>query len=275
MSTRLAGSDAPDGGARRGLAHRLTSIDDGTLMRFVFFIMLAGVTAVLALDYRDLRIAAAANAPGLARPMLPGSPSLLPGSGSPAAPEVTGDPDILRQAMTIELGAKGELRLTGAIFPGTGERFSAEIERIGEYVKTVVLNSPGGSVYDAIDMSLLIREKGYGTRVEKGSLCASSCPILLAGGKERIADREAAIGIHQVSPVQVDPARPIDGARESQSVTAAISRHLSEMGVDPALWLHALETPADQLYYLSPEELERYRLATEPGGQAPRKQANR
>ena len=35
------------------------------------------------------------------------------------------------------------------------------------------------------------------------------------------------------------------------------------MGVDPALWLHALETPPDRLYYLSPEELTTYKLVTE------------
>jgi hypothetical protein len=34
------------------------------------------------------------------------------------------------------------------------------------------------------------------------------------------------------------------------------------MGVDAAVWLHALETPPDRLYYLSPTELTGYRLVT-------------
>ena len=40
-------------------------------------------------------------------------------------------------------------------------------------------------------------------------------------------------------------------------------RHLSDAGVDAALWLHALETPPNQLYYFSAEELERYKLVTQ------------
>ena len=31
---------------------------------------------------------------------------------------------------------------------------------------------------------------------------------------------------------------------------------------DPALWLHALETPPDRLYYLTPEAALEYQLAT-------------
>jgi hypothetical protein len=34
------------------------------------------------------------------------------------------------------------------------------------------------------------------------------------------------------------------------------------MGVDPALWLHAMETPPGRLYYLTSEEQQRYRLVT-------------
>lgn len=49
---------------------------------------------------------------------------------------------------------------------------------------------------------------------------------------------------------------------DAQQTTAAITRHLSTMGVDPALWLHALETPPDKLYYLSAEELTGLKLAT-------------
>lgn len=51
---------------------------------------------------------------------------------------------------------------------------------------------------------------------------------------------------------------------DAQATTARISRHLAEMGVDPALWLHALDTPPQALYYLSPKELEDYKLVTSP-----------
>jgi len=49
-------------------------------------------------------------------------------------------------------------------------------------VKTVVLRSPGGSVQDALAMGRLIREKQFATEVEAGRYCASSCPLVFAGG---------------------------------------------------------------------------------------------
>jgi hypothetical protein len=50
---------------------------------------------------------------------------------------------------------------------------------------------------------------------------------------------------------------------EAQKTTAIITRYLNSTSVDPAMWLHALETPPEQLYYLSPEELTAYRLVTQ------------
>ena len=50
---------------------------------------------------------------------------------------------------------------------------------------------------------------------------------------------------------------------EAQRTTAVITRYLETTGVDPALWLNALETPPDRLYYCTPEEMKTLRLATE------------
>ena len=61
-------------------------------------------------------------------------------------------------------------------------------------------------------------------------------------------------------------AGPLQG-QIGDTLTAEITRHLETMGVDPALWLHALETPPSQLYYLTPEELQTYRLATAVDGE--------
>jgi hypothetical protein len=51
---------------------------------------------------------------------------------------------------------------------------------------------------------------------------------------------------------------------DAQATTARISRHLIDMGIDPTVWLHALDTPPQALYYLSPEEMAKYRLVTAP-----------
>jgi hypothetical protein len=50
---------------------------------------------------------------------------------------------------------------------------------------------------------------------------------------------------------------------DAQSTTADIIAHLTKTGVDPAMWVHALQTPPNQLYYFTPTEMEAFRLVTE------------
>ena len=252
--------------ANRGLASWFARLEDGAILRVAFFAMLAGTLAVLYIDYGEL---SEADVPGLSAPLRPVLPAFDPDNPmTPAGPSVTSDFDTLMEPLTVSLEAGGILALSGTIDPGAAERVAAEIDARGEYVDTVSLDSPGGAVEEALRIGRLISERGYTTRVAAGALCASSCPLVFAGGRDRIATAASAIGVHQVYAAIGPGALPV-GARaageamsDAQRTTAAITRHLTEMGVDPALWLHALETPPDRLYYLSPTELEAYRLAT-------------
>jgi hypothetical protein len=69
----------------------------------------------------------------------------------------------------------------------------------------------------------------------------------------------AAAGASPTTPSLRDTSVAMEDA---QRTTALITRHLSTMGVDPALWLHALETPPQDLYFLKPEEMVELKLAT-------------
>jgi hypothetical protein len=118
-------------------------------------------------------------------------------------------------------------------------------------------------------MGRLIRERGFATSVAAASLCASSCPLVFAGGEERVATPASAIAVHQIyaaTPADTTLASRLAAAgnamSEAQSMTAEISRYLIEMGVDPEVWLRALETPPDRLSYFSAEDLIRLKLAT-------------
>src|ERR1700744_2073591 len=52
----------------------------------------------------------------------------------------------LAKPMTFSLGRNGRLIATGMIAPGSAAAFASEVNARGEYIKTIVLNSPGGSV---------------------------------------------------------------------------------------------------------------------------------
>ncbi|QLF69738.1 hypothetical protein FE840_009400 [Peteryoungia desertarenae] len=240
--------------------------DDALLMRTAFFGLLAAAAAFLFVDLREMTLARA-ELPGYdpmttQRPVLP--PALT--DGMPQMPLVQPEtaPEVLRQPMRFELMPGGVLKAEGAIDLGAGDRFAEEIAARGEYVKLILLNSPGGSVDDALSMSTLIREKGLTTKVASKALCASSCPLVFAGGLAREAEEDAILGVHQVFNGGEDRPSPEQAMSGAQSTTARIARHLDDMGVEPGLWLHALETPPDRLYYLTPEELAAFKLVTEP-----------
>nr|WP_245295726.1 hypothetical protein [Xaviernesmea rhizosphaerae] len=250
----------------RSIKAKALGLDDGALMRHAFQILLAAALVFVVIDFREIEAAKALvpfdpQAPGAA-PILP--PALT--EGEPEAPpsEITTEAEQLKNAIRFELLPGGILKAQGAIDPGAAARFAAEVEARGEYVKTVVLDSPGGSVGDALAMSRLIRERQLDTRVEKGALCASSCPIVFAGGVQRVAEKGAVIGVHQIFNGSTQRLTPEEAMSQAQRTTAEVTRHLEAMGVKPGLWRRALETPPDRLFYLSAREMEAEALTTPP-----------
>ncbi len=141
--------------------------------------------------------------PSILAPLLPdGGKHLVP------LPQPEG---ALAKPMTFELVGGGRLIANGTITAGVSQSFAAEAERHGEYIKTVVLNSPGGSVTDALAMGRLIREKRFATEVEAGKYCVSSCPLVFAGGVDRRAaampDRRASDGCDALGRERPSPRR--------------------------------------------------------------------
>ena len=253
------------------LSRYFSRFDEGEVIRWAFGGLLVGTFGVLGFDMHDL--IHARSAPSTMPGQHLAAPAILPpavqdrGSGASSGTtdprdHVTADEDVLRAPMQFTLEPGGVLSARGYIDMGARARFEDEILARGEYVQVVALDSPGGSLDDAIGMSMLIRDRGMATTVVDGALCASSCPLVLAGGTDRSIGAKAAVGVHQFYSVSDEPAEAAQAMSDAQATTARISRHLSDMGVDPALWLHALDTPPRSLYYLSAREMADYRLST-------------
>jgi len=258
---------------REGAVNWLRNHPDDQILRWLFGVIVIAAVSVVGIDYYEMLT----NSPGdeaaisSPAPASEPSPSLLPSimpdikpgkNRRIAIPKLDGK---ISEKMTFELLGDGKLYATGMIYVGAFKAFKAEVEKRGGYVKTVVLNSTGGSVQDAIAMGRLIREKKFATAVENGGYCASSCPLVFAGGAERRAGDKAVVGVHQA----FSPGDPgFDGARgmaEAQRISAECQKYLAEMGVDLRLWVHAMETPKDELYFLKPDEMLSLKLATQRG----------
>lgn len=244
----------------------LSGNPEDAVLRLIFRLLILGTVAALAYDLAGPPAARGGGAqPDTAPFSLPALPAVL----SPWLPD--GDrltplpqPDgALRQAMTFELVSGGRLQANGTITPGSAEAFGKELARHAEYIKTVVLNSPGGSVSDALAMGRMIRDHKLATEVEAGKYCASSCPLVLFGGLERRVGAKAAVGVHQVFAVKsAEVAAPRDQMSDAQRISARCQRHLRDMGIDLEVWIRAMETPKDRLFVFKPEELTRYGIVT-------------
>lgn len=261
-----ARAQSMDGPFYRRFVVWLAGFEDGAIMRVAFFGLLIGTLSVLYVDYRELT---EGEGLALAMPQQPILPAFDPGNRDTSPhPQITSSPEALDQNLVIALEPAGVLNLTGTFDIGSAARFAAEIAARGEYVATIALDSPGGSVEDALTIATLIHDRGFDTDVAAGALCASSCPLVFAAGKARTATAQSAIGVHQIYAALLsgDPQSALRVAgtamADAQTTTARITRFLAISGVDPSVWLHALETPPDRLYYFTPEELTEYRLVT-------------
>jgi hypothetical protein len=250
----------------------LSGNPDQDVLRWIFRSVVAVTVAVLIADLAAGNGWISASDASLS----PETPQLSPGIDLPVpavlAPWLPGGdkrvtplprPDgAMAKAMTFELVGGGKLMATGTITPGSSQAFAAEVARRGDYVRTVVLNSPGGSVNDALAMGRLIREKKFATEVEAGKYCASSCPLVFAGGVERRAGDKAAIGVHQVAAISSSSAAPRDEMDVAQRISARCQRFLGEMGINLQVWVHAMETPHDRLFVFKPDELRSLNIVT-------------
>jgi hypothetical protein len=262
--------------------HWMSGNPDDAVLRFVFRGLVAVSLAALAFDLASANGWIApddgASPPADQRESAPGGLPTLPAILSPWLPggdrlaPLPQQDGPLGKAMTFELVSGGRLTATGTITPGTAATFAQAVERHAEYIKTVVLNSPGGSVSDALAMGRLIRDRKIATFVEAGKACASSCPLVFFGGIERRAGDKAAIGVHQVFAVKSASSAPAsrDEMSDAQRISARCQRYLNDMGIDLQVWIHAMETPKDRLFVFKPDEMQKLNIVTAAATPSPK-----
>lgn len=246
-----AGADGFRGGGAAGESPRA---------RRLFHGIIAGALCAIAFDIGAI---VADRTQGMAEPSATTVPVMVRQAGRPSPPHAAPARAAFRpEPMRFLIHADGRLEATGLITQGSAARLEQELMRLGGAVTAVSLDSPGGAVGEAVLMAQEIRARGLATKVGDGALCASSCPLVLAGGMVRQVDDGAVVGLHQFRPAGAEEGDPARAVADAQLTTAQIVRHLSAMGVDPALWLLALDTPPQELYRLSADELAAYRLAS-------------
>ncbi|WP_323768474.1 hypothetical protein [Marinovum sp.] len=207
------------------------------------------------------------DTPRLSEPVRPGDQRRVydPRRDRPANPPLR-DPGDLPERLVLTPSQNTTWRLEGTIAEGDAARIADQLAEARTPPETLILQSPGGAVTEALALGRALRARGIATRMLAGEFCYSACPYLLAGGTTREIDPQASVGVHQHYFGENSLMPAFVAVEDIQRGQSEVMTYLDEMGIDPLVMRHALATPPDEVYLLLPEELTRYRLhsAAEP-----------
>jgi hypothetical protein len=120
-------------------------------------------------------------------------------------------------------------------------------------IKLVVVASPGGNLYEGLQIAAILHDKGIGTYVPEVASCESSCATVFLGGTNRMLLGE--LGVHQFYSGSDDAY-----SDAPQNVTTAVTQYttsdiigiLNEFDTPPFVYEKMFGTT--DIYYFKPSE---------------------
>ena len=168
------------------------------------------------------------------------------------------------------LAAECSIRLDGPIERGDAERLAMLLRkqpRPGWRYGDLLLNSPGGSVFTALDLSKLVRKSMLKTttfRIGQNprkptdtafTKCVSACFLIWAAGAEK-ATLAGAIGLHRPYLERDEYSKSPDIVAElQQKAVALVSEHLRSEQVPTHLVEKMLSNASTQVYWIQEEDI--------------------
>ncbi len=129
-------------------------------------------------------------------------------------------------------------------------------------ITTLIMQNVPGSSDDEINLlaSREIRQRGIATHIPADGMVASGGTDMFLAGIKRTIDAGARLGVHSWSTGDQEAT---DFPR-SDSVHSSYLNYYMEMGIDTEFYWYTLEAaPADDIHWMTDEEIERYGVLTE------------
>ncbi len=164
---------------------------------------------------------------------------------------------VLERDYSLQLGTdKTRVYLSGPLQSGITNAFKEFIAQHAN-VKTVVLESEGGRIYEGRGLSKAIRERGLATHVETG--CMSACTTAFIGGSVRTLGVRAKLGFHQYKTYSVQHNIDVDN-EQRKDIELFLQR-----GVNPVFLREAFSTPFEEIWFPTAAELLDAGVVSKPG----------
>lgn len=132
-------------------------------------------------------------------------------------------------------------------------------------IKTLVISSPGGSVWEALSIAGIVHDNDTNVYIPRNAECYSACSFIFFAGKSRIANGK--LGVHQFSSVDANAKENV-GVVEggTQFTTSEIIGFLNDFGT-PA-WVYEKMFAQKEMYVFSKDELSTFQRGIMAGFQA-------
>ena len=135
--------------------------------------------------------------------------------------------------------------LSGAFGAGSASIVKAQLDQ-APGITTLVLESPGGRMAEAVHIARLVRERKLNTYVE--THCESACTLIFLAGADRAGTPHAQIGFHRAFFPGMSP--QLDAA-----MTEDMLKKYREAGLSEAFLDRVRNTQASDMWYPARDEL--------------------
>ena len=133
-----------------------------------------------------------------------------------------------------------------------GDNFELRKALRNHDIDTIVLASPGGSVWAGLSMAGIIYDKKLRVYVPQKGICASACSFMFFGGNERLSEGE--LGVHQfASSDESKTAIAVETQAQSQFTVSEIIGFLNEFETPRFVLERMFEDRA--MYWFNSEEI--------------------
>lgn len=142
--------------------------------------------------------------------------------------------------LDIALAADGRsVTLSGPFGSGAAARFERMLQRAPK-LERVLLDSPGGRIYEAHTIAAQVRARGLATRASAD--CASACTLVFIAGAQRSLAPGARLGFHRASVPTLNPVH-------EQLANGRLAELYSDAGLPQDFVFRVLATPSSRLWF--------------------------
>jgi peptidoglycan hydrolase-like protein with peptidoglycan-binding domain len=117
-------------------------------------------------------------------------------------------------------------------------------------ISTLVLMSPGGSVWEGLNLSAIVNDNELATYIPTKSICASACSFVFFGGTRRLIEGE--LGVHQFSAKKNETVNINEAQKGAQFTASEIIGVLNQYDVPP--WVYEKMFYDSEMYFFSAKE---------------------